>query len=326
MKDFLGDNIKLVLFGESHGPFVGATLLGLPAGIKINHIAIKQNLSKRRPNSVDSTSRIEQDEYTFISGVSNDFTNGNPLTVIIKNEDIDDSPYSERLARPSHSDFTNYLKNGDYGEIKGGGFSSGRLTASLMIIEAILNPFLKRKNITIDTWTLNIEENVKKVKESRDSLGAKVMIKIQGVEGGLGGPYFSSLESKFACALLSIPGVKGIEFGLGFAFENKLGSEVNDQFMIKEGKICTKTNNCGGINGGISNGNEITFDVIFKPTSSIGKSQDYLNLKNKTIVRKKLTGRYDPCIAVRGKYVVKALLTFVILDELMNKYGTELYK
>ncbi len=321
MSDSIGTHIQLTLFGESHGPYVGATLTGLPAGVYIDEEFIKKNLSLRRPDGKITTSRIEQDEYRFISGVKGNYSNGNPLTVLIPNSDVKET--KTNLARPSHADYATYVRNYPAYDIAGGGFSSGRLSAPLVALGSICESVLTRKGISISTEVEGLKEDLVEVKAQKDSIGATVNVKISNVEAGLGGSYFSSLESKLAQAIMAIPGVKGIEFGLGFDFANKRGSEVNDNFVIKEGKVTTRSNNCGGINGGITNGNEIVFRTVFKPTPSIEKEQDYLDLEKKEIVHASLEGRSDPCIALRGQYVVKAISALIILNELLEKYGKE---
>lgn len=321
MSQSIGTHIQLNLFGESHGPYVGATLTGLPAGVYIDEELINKNLTLRRPDGKITTTRIEQDEYRFISGVKGNYSNGNPLTILIPNADIKET--KTNLARPSHADYATYVKNYPVYDIEGGGFSSGRLSAPLVALGSICESVLTKKGINIFTEVEDIKEDLAEVKAQKDSIGATISVKISNVEAGLGGPYFSSLESKLAQAVMAIPGIKGIEFGLGFGFVNKRGSKVNDNFVIKEGKVTTLTNNCGGINGGITNGNEIIFRVVFKPTPSIGKEQDYLDLEKKEIVRTSLEGRSDPCIALRGQYVVKAICALIILNELLEKYGKE---
>jgi len=321
MSDCIGTHIQLTLFGESHGPYVGATLTGLPAGVYIDDELIKKNLSLRRPDGKLTTTRIEQDEYRFISGVKGNYSNGNPLTILIPNIDVKET--KTNFARPSHADYATFMRNHRVYDIAGGGFSSGRLSAPLVALGSICESILIKKGISIQTEVEDIKEDLVEVKTQKDSLGAVVKVKISNVEAGLGGSYFSSLESKLAQAALAIPGVKGVEFGLGFAFANRRGSEVNDEFMIVNGEVTTKSNNCGGINGGITNGNEIIFRVVFKPTPSIGKEQDYLDLEKKEIVRTSLEGRSDPCIALRGQYVIKAISALIILNELLEKYGKE---
>ena len=316
--------LDLNVFGESHGPVVGATLTGLPSGVKIDEDIIKQYLTQRRSQNEYETKRIEKDEFEILSGVTKGFSNGNPITIIIKNKNVSDS--EEILARPSHGDYETYLKQGKYADFRGGGISSGRLTAPIVALGSIVIEVLKSKNIFINSTPYIDEELLRIAQNDLDSLGALVSVNIQGVEGGLGGNLFDSLESKIGSAMLAIPGVKGVEFGLGFAFANKFASKVNDQFYIDEGKVKFKSNNSGGINAGISNGEDINFNVVFKPTPTIKKAQNYLDLENMVVKNKELCTRNDVCIARRGQYVVNALAAIIILDALLQKYGSEYLK
>ena len=316
--------LDLNVFGESHGPVVGATLTGLPSGVKIDEDIIKQYLTQRRSQNEYETKRIEEDEFEILSGVTKGFSNGNPITIIIKNKNVSDS--EEILARPSHGDYETYLKQGKYADFRGGGISSGRLTAPIVALGSIVIEVLKSKNIFINSTPYIDEELLRIAQNDLDSLGALVSVNIQGVEGGLGGNLFDSLESKIGSAMLAIPGVKGVEFGLGFAFANKFASKVNDQFYIDEGKVKFKSNNSGGINAGISNGEDINFNVVFKPTPTIKKAQNYLDLENMVVKNKELCTRNDACIARRGQYVVNALAAIIILDALLQKYGSEYLK
>lgn len=316
--------LDLNVFGESHGPVVGATLTGLPSGVKIDEDIIKQHLTQRRSQNEYETKRIEEDEFEILSGVTKGFSNGNPITIIIKNKNVSDN--EEILARPSHGDYETYLKQGKYADFRGGGISSGRLTAPIVALGSIVIEVLKSKNIFINSTPYIDEELLRIAQNDLDSLGALVSVNIQGVEGGLGGNLFDSLESKIGSAMLAIPGVKGVEFGLGFAFANKFASKVNDQFYIDEGKVKFKSNNSGGINAGISNGEDINFNVVFKPTPTIKKAQNYLDLENMVVKNKELCTRNDVCIARRGQYVVSALAAIIILDALLQKYGSEYLK
>ncbi|MCH5180678.1 MAG: chorismate synthase [Erysipelotrichales bacterium] len=326
MGSVLGKNITLTIFGESHGKVVGATLVGLPSGLKIDDDFIKNQMNKRRAKGELTSSRIELDEVKFISGVKDGFTNGNPLTAIIENKNYDNSEYKDEIARPSHADFTNFIRHGEYGERRGGGFSSGRLTAPIVALGAIALQLLENKGINLSSSIeKDIFDKIKAAKENDDSIGAKVTTKISGVGIGVGEPFFDSLESVFAHALFSIPGVKGVSFGLGFDYCGKLGSEVNDQFVLNE-KISTKTNNSGGIDGGLSNGNDIIIHTVFKPTPSIGLKQNALNLKTMQIEEYTIEGRHDSCIALRGQVVIDSLLAIVLLDMFVEFYGRRCLK
>lgn len=326
MGSVLGKNITLTIFGESHGEVVGGTICGLPSGIAINKDFIREQMQKRLPNLVGVTTRREEDEVVFLSGVKHEHTNGNPLTIIIKNKDIHQEDYDE-FARPSHGDYTNFLRHSEFGEREGGGFSSGRLTAPLVALGAIIIDILKSLNIVIHSnvpsETIDLLEEVVK---NGDSLGAKVVTRVSGLPGGVGEPFFDSLESVLSHAIFSIPGVKGVSFGLGFAYENKLGSEVNDQFIIESGHINTISNHTGGIDGGYSNGNDIIINTMFKPTPSIKLPQLALNLKTSKVEQYHIKGRHDACIALRGLVAIDSLVAFTLLDMLIEKHGKEIIK
>lgn len=322
MGSVLGKNITLTVFGESHGQLVGATLIGLPSGIKIDDEYIKSQMAKRKPKGGLTTSRSEADEISFISGVKDGFTNGNPLTVVIKNNDYDNKEYNDEIARPSHGDFTNFVRYGEYGERRGGGFSSGRLTAPIVALGAIAISLLESKGIHLSsTIDRNVLDKIEKARENQDSIGAKVTTTISGMEIGIGEPMFDSIESVFAHALFSIPGVKGVSFGLGFDYNGAHASEVNDQFMVIDGRVTTKTNNTGGIDGGMSNGNDIIVHTIFKPTPSIQIEQNALNLKTMQVEEYEIVGRHDACIALRGQVVVDSLIAISLLDLLVEFHG-----
>ncbi|MCH5172254.1 MAG: chorismate synthase [Erysipelotrichales bacterium] len=322
MGSVLGKNITLTIFGESHGKVVGATLAGLPSGIKIDENFINSQMMKRKAVGGLTTPRIEDDKVKFISGVKDGFSNGNPLTVIIENNDYDDREYINKIARPSHSDFVTFMRHKEYGERRGGGFSSGRLTAPIVALGAIVISILESKNIHISS-SINkkVLDKIDEVRKDGNSIGAEVTTIISGVDIGIGEPMFDSMESVFAHAIFSIPGVKGVSFGLGFKYDEALGSEVNDQFIIKNDKVTTKTNNSGGIDGGMTNGNDIVIHTVFKPTPSIAMTQNALNLETMRIEEYKIEGRHDACIALRGQVVVDSILAISLFDMLVEFYG-----
>lgn len=346
MSSMIGDNIKVSLFGESHGSVVGATIHGLESGIKIDYEFIKHQMNLRKANDNLSTSRVEDDEVKFISGVFNDFTTGAPLTVIIENKNVNSNDYP-KMFRPSHADYTQELKYRGYQDYRGGGHFSGRLTAPLVALGSIAISILKSKNIKIGSHIKNIhnildddinfndldnyfnyvnnelfpvlnlnkKEEMKKeietAKDNLDSIGGIVETVIS-LPSSIGEPFFDSLESKISHYLFSVPGVKGIEFGLGFDFAKYKASEVNDEFINNE-KVRTLTNNNGGINGGISNNEPIVFRCVLKPTPSILKEQRSIDENfNNTILE--IKGRHDPCIVRRARVVIDSLVALCLLD------------
>ena len=346
MSSMIGDNIKVSLFGESHGSVVGATIQGLESGIKIDYEFIKHQMNLRKANDNLSTSRVEDDEVKFISGVFNDFTTGAPLTVIIENKNVNSNDYP-KMFRPSHADYTQELKYRGYQDYRGGGHFSGRLTAPLVALGSIAISILKSKNINIGSHIKNIhnildddinfndldnyfnyvnnelfpvlnlnkKEEMKKeietAKENLDSVGG-IIETVISLPSSIGEPFFDSLESKISHYLFSVPGVKGIEFGLGFDFAKYRASEVNDEF-INDSKVRTLTNNNGGINGGISNNEPIVFRCVLKPTPSILKEQRSIDENfNNTILE--IKGRHDPCIVRRARVVIDSLVALCLLD------------
>ena len=346
MSSMIGDNIKVSLFGESHGSVVGATIHGLESGIKIDYEFIKHQMNLRKANDNLSTSRVEDDEVKFISGVFNDFTTGAPLTVIIENKNVNSNDYP-KMFRPSHADYTQELKYRGYQDYRGGGHFSGRLTAPLVALGSIAISILKSKNIKIGSHIKNIhnildddinfndldnyfnyvnnelfpvlnlnkKEEMKKeietAKENLDSVGG-IIETVISLPSSIGEPFFDSLESKISHYLFSVPGVKGIEFGLGFDFAKYRASEVNDEF-INDSKVRTLTNNNGGINGGISNNEPIVFRCVLKPTPSILKEQRSIDENfNNTILE--IKGRHDPCIVRRARVVIDSLVALCLLD------------
>ena len=361
MRNILGDNLTLTLFGESHGPLIGAVLDGIQAGIKVDVDFIKLMLSKRRPQKDIETNRVEMDEFEIVSGVFEGYTTGSPLTILIKNKNVISKDYSElkNIMRPSHADYTANIKYQGFNDYRGGGHFSGRITAAIVAVGSILINALREKGIYIGThikkcgnvidkdFSLdanevkelvnkdfpvlnNIEEEIKnvikEVKENNDSIGGILQTAIIGLPVGLGSEWFSSVEGKLANACFSIGGVKGIEFGLGFEFSNKLGSTANDQLYFENNLVKTSTNNNGGINGGITNGMPVVFNLAVKPTPSIMKEQNTINVETMENVKLELAGRHDPAIIRRMAVVIDSVVALVVCDLLKEKYGEDFLK
>ncbi|MBR5048679.1 MAG: chorismate synthase [Erysipelotrichaceae bacterium] len=355
MKNILGNNITLTLFGESHGPYIGGVIDGLPPGLKIDMDYINTQLEMRKPYGTISTARQEADEVQFISGVLNGYSEGTPLTFIIANGDVRRNDYENDLVRPSHADYSAQLKYEGYQDKSGGGHFSGRLTAVIVTAGAILRQALEEKGILIGTHISdlhgikdhefeNYEEDIRKLngkrfatlsdlaqqqmikeieeaRDQQDSLGGILETAIWGLPGGIGEPWFDSLEGLLAHGIFSIGAVKGIEFGSGFALARMKGSEANDQLMIRDGVIETLTNHNGGINGGISNGMPVLFRTAIKPTPSIGKLQLSVDMTKMTNEVINVTGRHDPAIIHRARVVVDCLSAFIIADVISQRYG-----
>ncbi len=352
MKNTFGQNITVTLFGESHGPAVGAVIDGLTPGITVNEEFISAELSRRRPSLSTDTARSEQDDFKILSGVFNGKTTGTPLCIVVPNENVRSGDYNYGVARPSHADYTAHVKYKGFEDYRGGGHFSGRITAALVAVGGILIPALKEKGIVIGTHisecggvsdrafsdisadidalkkvsfpTLDKEkgekmtEKILSAKSALDSIGGITETVIYGMPAGYGEPWFDSVESLLSHALFSIGGVKGVEFGLGFGFADKLGSEANDAMRYENGMVVTETNNNGGINGGITNGMPITFRCAVKPTPSIAREQktvDFVKNENADI---SVNGRHDPAIIRRICPVIDSVAAIVIFDILQS--------
>ncbi len=359
MKNTFGNAILVTIFGESHGPYIGAVLDGIAPGIKIDREYIQKKLSKRRPSERISTGRHESDEFQIISGELDGYTTGTALTILIPNKDTRSADYSSLLTtpRPSHADYTAQCKYHGFQDFRGGGHFSGRVTAALVAIGAVLESALLKKGIKIGTHikelfgerdrdfldtgadietltSLNfpvldteVEKRMRGVIERAakdgDSVGGVLESVVLGVPSGVGEPWFDSVESELAHILFSVPAVKGVEFGKGFGFSELYGSEANDPFRTDGEKIYTTTNNSGGINGGITNGMPIIFRTAIKPTPSIYKTQKTVNLVTGENTEIKVEGRHDPAIIHRAAAVVDAAAAIAIADLLTVRYGTD---
>lgn len=347
----IGQRLVLTSFGESHGKSIGAVLDGCPAGLEIDEKDIQKMLDLRKPGqSLISTQRKEGDIVQIISGVFRGYTTGAPITMVIQNADQKSLDYEnlKTKLRPGHSDYPAMIKYNHFNDYRGGGRFSGRLTATHVMGGAIARKLLKvTLGVQTNSFTTQIgkikmeskfndkminsiyknevrcpEENTaKKMKEAildarkkRDSLGGIIESVSTNLPVGIGDPIFGSLESDLSKALFSIPSVKGIEFGSGFEGSKLYGSENNDEYTIKKGKIITKTNNSGGILGGISNGMPITIRIAFKPASSIAQTQNTVDMKTKKDTTLEVKGRHDPCVVPRAPPVVDALVSLTLAD------------
>ena len=347
----IGQRLVLTSFGESHGRSIGAVLDGCPAGLEIDEKEIQEMLNQRKPGqNLISTQRKEGDIVEIVSGVFRGFTTGAPITMLIWNADQKSKDYEnlKTKLRPGHSDYPAMVKYNQYNDHRGGGRFSGRLTATHVMGGAIARKLLKvTLGIKTNSFTSQIgkikmekefnekmskliyknevrcpeEKTAKSMRESildakkkGDSLGGIIESVTTNVPVGLGEPIFGSLESDLSKAIFSIPSVKGIEFGSGFRGSELFGSENNDLFTMKRGKIITKTNNSGGILGGISNGMPITMRIAFKPVSSIAQKQSTIDIKNKKETILQVKGRHDPCVVPRAPPVVDSLVALTIAD------------
>lgn len=359
MKNTLGNNVTVSIFGESHGAAIGALIDGIAPGIEIDTEYIKEILSLRRPSGDISTARKEADEFSILSGVFEGKTTGTPICIVIPNNDTKSKDYSKMqfTARPSHADFAANCKYHGFQDYRGGGHFSGRITAALCAAGAIFLSALSKKGIQIGTHIKKcagisdrnfealendinelykkefavldnskgneMQEKIREAKSEGDSVGGVLETAVIGLPSGLGEPFFDSVESMLSHAIFSIPAVKGIEFGAGFGLSDMKGSEANDSFYIENGEVKIATNNNGGINGGITNGAPVIFKTAIKPTPTISKEQNTVDFKEMKEVILKAGGRHDPCIVHRARIVVDCITAIVISDILSGRYGTD---
>lgn len=310
MSSTFGSKIKVTIFGESHGKAIGCVIDSLPAGKTIDGEKLRAFLLRRSSAKSYETPRREEDDYEILSGVFNGRTTGSPLCAVTYNKNQDPSAYVDTrdLPRPSQSDYAASVRYDSFNDYRGGGHLSGRLTSPLCFAGGILKQLLEEEGITIDAFPLDddLEEKAKEAKEKGDSVGGIVRCVIRGVKAGIGDPIFDGVENLLSSAVFGIPGVKGIEFGSGFAGCVGYGSEQNDGFCVKDGSVSTLTNNSGGINGGITNGNDIVFNVAFKPAASIAIPCQTVELSTMTEKTVSVNGRHDACFVFRALPCVEA--------------------
>lgn len=406
MKNSIGTSVILTVFGESHGPQIGAVLDGMAPGISVDEKFIAQQLDKRRPHGLGESARVEEDEFQIVSGVFNGHTTGAPICILIPNRDVRSEDYGKNLglARPSHADYVAHVKYNGFEDWRGGGHFSGRITAGIVAVGAIALSALKARGINIGTHILKcagvsdvafgcgtemevlisrgiagpetdgletqlseskektagtgksvaaeseydyckivseqlealenkpfpvldnvaqeMQEKILAARNSGDSVGGVVQTAVTGLPAGVGEPWFDSLEGALSKAMFAIGGVKGVEFGAGFTLADMLGSQANDSFYYKNCNIHTRTNNNGGINGGISNGMPVVFNLAVKPTPSISRQQDTVNMLTGENATLKIVGRHDPAIVRRICPVVTAMTAIVLCDMLALAFGT----
>lgn len=355
MKNTFGNNIAVTVFGESHGTAIGAVLDGMPAGIAVDTEFIARQMSLRKSVGAISTARREADEVKIVSGVVNGFTTGTPITFIIENQDTRSRDYGELAykARPGHADFTADIKYGGFQDFRGGGHFSGRITAGLVAAGAVAISALKAQGITVGTHILScggvrdrdfgdvqadvdyldglefavldsskeaeMKSAVMEAKAEGDSVGGILETAVCGMPAGYGEPWFDTIEGMLSHALFSIPAVKGVEFGAGFGYADMRGSQANDSFRNSGGKIVTETNNCGGILGGITNGMPIIFRCAVKPTPSIYKEQNTIDMRDGSNTTLQIQGRHDPAIVHRARVVADSITALVMYDFFSSK-------
>lgn len=357
MKNTFGTSVCLTLFGESHGMCVGAVLDGLAPGIPVDPAFIQMQMRRRQAVGELTTARHEPDEVQIVSGVYRGCTTGTPLCLLIANTDCRETDYAalEQRPRPGHGDYTAFCKYRGFQDPRGGGHGSGRLTAPLVAAGAIALAALQGKGITVSTHiarlagiddrpfdpltappTLSVpfpvldpaagermQAAIAAAKEDGDSVGGVLETAVAGLPAGVGEPWFDTVESLLSHGLFAIPGVCGVSFGEGFALADRRGSDADDPLCCDGDRIVTATNRVGGINGGITNGMPVLFRCAVKPTPSVSRPLQTVDLKTRRPVTQHLTGRHDPAIVPRAAAVVDAVTALVLCDLLAGRYGTD---
>ena len=319
MTNSLGKRFIVSIFGESHSEQVGISIDGCPSGVALNETMFEADLARRRSGALGTTPRTESDIPHIVEGVAEGVTTGERITILFENKNRRSGDYSFQTAhpRPSHADFTSRIKYGQ--PSAGGGIFSGRMTVALVAAGVVAKLLLPEFRYTTRTVSIGgesdpdkIEQLLVRLTEEKDSVGGVVECRIDNVPVGLGEPFFDSAESVISHALFSIPGVKGVEFGAGFAIAAMLGSAANDCLTDEQGH--TATNHSGGINGGITNGNQLVVRVAFRPTASIGRAQMTYNFESGAVQPLAVKGRHDVCIALRGAVVIEAMCAIALAD------------
>lgn len=347
-----GEKFKITLFGESHAEAIGAVLDGVPAGFRLDTDAIAAEMARRAPGGDLSTPRKEADQVRLLCGVKDGVAEGTPIAAVIFNTNVKSSDYSqlERLMRPGHSDYGYHVKYGGHNDVRGGGASSGRLTAPLVFAGAVAKQLLAEQGIAVGAHILSVADvederfgtqidpavfarlsamrlplldesktdavraAIEGARKDGDSVGGVIQCAVTGVSAGVGSPFFESVESRIASLAFSVPAVKAVEFGDGYGLTKLRGSQANDPMRYDGGVVKTTTNRNGGVIGGVTNGMPIVFDVAIKPTASIFKPQDTVDVVAKEDAVLTLKGRHDPCIVTRAVPVIEAIAAIAVFD------------
>lgn len=360
MKNTFGNSFSVTLFGESHGQAIGAVLDGVKPGVELDLEKISALLKLRKGALAFSTKRNEKDEFRIVSGFFEGKTTGTPLCFVIENNDTKSADYSKmkNVARPSHADYTAFLKYHGFQDYRGGGHFSGRITAALTAAGAVAMQILETCGVKIGTHILScgaiedrhfenyesdfsvlsklnfpvldekakeqIEARITEARKNGDSVGGVLETAVTGFPASVGEPWFDTVEGVLAHILFSVPAVKGVSFGCGFDFGKMTGSEANDPFAIENGKVVTPTNNNGGVNGGITNGMPIVINCAVKPTPSIYKTQKTIDFEKNENTDLLIHGRHDPAIIHKASVVATAATAIALLDLLSGRFGTDL--
>ena len=358
MKNTFGTSVSITIFGESHGPEIGAVIDGLAPGLPVDEAFIAGQLTLRRPAGRIATARQEADAFRIVSGVFEGRTTGSALAILIPNADTRSGDYQRGPARPGHADYAAFAKYHGFEDYRGGGHFSGRITAALVAAAAVVIPSLQAKGILIGTHVarcagiddipfssdpaaditrLNalpfavldsergeqMQEAIESAAAKGDSVGGILETVVLGLPAGVGEPWFDTVESELSHALFSVPAVKGVEFGDGFALADMTGSRANDPFRMQGGKPYTTTNHNGGINGGITNGMPLRFRCAVKPTPSIALEQETISPLTGEETTRAVKGRHDPAIVHRARIVVDSVTALALCDLLALRFGTD---
>lgn len=330
MSSTFGKNIKISVWGQSHSPAIGVTIDGLRAGQKIDLEKLQQFMDKRAPGRDKySTPRKEADNVEFLSGLVDFTTCGAPISAVIKNTNTRSADYEKLrdVPRPAHADYPAFVRHSASNDVAGGGHFSGRLTAPICIAGGILKQLLEEKGITVTAKIKSIggETDMEKAfsvidraRDSQDSVGGVIECTVSGLPVGVGDPMFDGMENRISQAVFAVPAIKGIEFGNGFECAKLFGSENNDEYYIEDGKVRTRTNNHGGILGGLTSGEDIVFRVAVKPTPSIGKEQNSVSLSRMENTKLNIVGRHDPCIVPRAVVCIEAAAAIAVYDAYLD--------
>ena len=326
-----GTLFRITTWGESHGAALGAVVDGCPSGLSLCEADLQSYLDRRSPGkSRFATARKEGDKAEILSGVFEGKTTGTPVSVLVRSTDQHSSDYHPETPRPSHADYTAAVKFRGSMDLRGGGPFSGRLTACMVFAGAVCRQILERRGVSIaakavqvggakgSDLTFEMKREILDARAAGDSVGSVLECRAEGVPAGIGGLLFGGMESRIASILYAIPGVKGVEFGLGFGLAEKRGSEANDPFRLQDGKIVCETNNAGGINGGITNGMPLVVRMALRPTPSIAAEQRTVNLQTMEETPLRVHGRHDPCLALRAIPVMEAAVAIALLDAMME--------
>ena len=353
MSNIYGKNVRVSIFGESHGAGIGIVIDGVKPGTPVDMDRIAVQMARRAPGGSLATARREADQVEILSGILNGKAEGTPICGIIRNTDTRSSDYLKTagLLRPSHADYTGHIRYKGFEDIRGGGHFSARITAPLMFAGALLRQALEAEGIRLGSHILQIhqvkersfsqgdlteqnlanlgamrlpvldtakepllQQEIEKARAAGDSVGGIVETAITGLPAGIGDPFFDSMESRLSQILFSVPAVKGVSFGSGFAFADMTGSEANDPFRLENGRIVTETNHNGGILGGITTGMPVVFQTVLKPTASISRPQRTVDIARMEEAEIAVSGRHDPCIVVRAVPVLEACACIAVYD------------